>query len=218
MSLIENGVNVALVDEAHRENERLVEEISQQREVHEQYGKAAIIPTDIKDLGQMIDSIGKGTEVFGGIEIFIDGTYTPGPFTKDEEFFDILLKYTHKVVEFMSARGKGRILYLLEELNLKNRQKEALKIQRQMKEVAVQCIQKNISINCLAVGPTEEYLLGKYPGISISESIKKIKKEIGGFKNVNPQDVGQIVSFLASPFSSPITGQTLSASGGLNLF
>ena len=86
------------------------------------------------------------------------------------------------------------------------------------KTLAKNFVADAITVNSVGVGPSEDYLLGKSPTAkSVQAAQEELLKNYGAFKPTNAMDVANVVCFLASPLASAITGQTLSASGGLFL-
>ncbi|HEX4922648.1 MAG TPA: SDR family NAD(P)-dependent oxidoreductase, partial [Bdellovibrionales bacterium] len=127
--LAARGVNVALVGSNTRELSRLADDIMNQREVREDAGRAAAIEAQPNQFGQLQDAVAKAAELFGGIDIFIDNALMERPLSFLKEFsthrLDELLDHnlratvvlTHKVAQFLKARKRGRILYLVQDLH-----------------------------------------------------------------------------------------------------
>lgn len=234
LNLASFGVNVALVGPPSRELGRLADEIMNQREVKEKAGRAAAIEALPTQHTQLQDAVAKAAELFGGIDIYIDNGMLERPlsFLKEfsmhrlEELIDHNLKstlvMTHKVSQFLKARKKGRILYLLQDVHRLGIEGDALSAASRTgiihfaKCLAHELNQDGITVNCLAVPPTEEYLLQKAPkAASLQVAFDEVLKNKGAFRMIEPADLAQTVCFLVSPLSSSITGQVLSASGGL---
>ena len=77
------------------------------------------------------------------------------------------------------------------------------------KTLAMELAKRNIRVNSVAPGLIETAMVEEIPGID--EIIKRIPMQRMG----QPQEVAGAVSFLMSPDSTYVTGQTLSVNGGL---
>jgi NAD(P)-dependent dehydrogenase (short-subunit alcohol dehydrogenase family) len=233
-ALAANGVNVALVGSNMREISRLADDIMNQREIREKAGRAAAIEAQPNQHMQLQDAVGKAAELFGGIDIFIDNSVLERPLSFLKEFsihrLDELLEHnlrstmvlTHKVSQFLKARKKGRILYIVQDIHRMGFEGDALSaisrtgIIHFAKSLGHELTPEGITVNCLAVPPTEEYLLQKAPkAASLQAAFDEVLKNSGTFRMIEPADLAQAVCFLVSPLASTITGQTISASGGL---
>lgn len=233
-NLASRGVNVALVGSNTRELGRLADDIMNQREIKEHAGRAAAIEALPNQHGQLQDAVAKAAELFGGIDIFIDNALMERPLSFLKEFsthrLDELLDHnlratvvlTHKVAQFLKARKRGRILYLVQDLHRLGFEGDALSavsrtgIMNFAKSLAHELSVEQITVNCLAVPPTEEYLLQKAPKApSLQAAFDEVLKSTGTFRMIEPADIAQTVCFLVSPLASTITGQTIAASGGL---
>jgi NAD(P)-dependent dehydrogenase (short-subunit alcohol dehydrogenase family) len=228
------GANVALVGNNSRELQRLAEDIMNQREIKESAGRAAAIEAAPNQHAQLQDAVAKAAELFGGIDIYIDNSMTERPlnFQKDfsltrlDELIDINLRsvmvMTHKVTQFLKARKKGRILYMIQDMHRTGHEGDSISAVTRTglihfaKCLAHELQPENITVNCLAVPPTEEYLLQKAPkASSLQAAFDEVLKSGKPFRMIESADLAQTIGFLVSPLSSTISGQTLSASGGI---
>ncbi|MEQ1875962.1 MAG: SDR family oxidoreductase [Bdellovibrionia bacterium] len=228
------GANVALVGPPSRELNRLADEIMNQSEVNEKAGRAAAVEALPTQHTQLQDAVAKAAELFGGIDIYVDNGMLERPLSFLKDFslhrLDELIEHnlrstmvlTHKVSQFLKARKKGRIIYLVQDIHRLGLEGDALSaisrtgIIHFAKCLAHELNTEAITVNCVAVPPTEEYLLQKVPkSPSLQAAFDELLKNKGSFRMIEPADLAQTVCFLASPLSSPITGQVISASGGL---
>jgi 3-oxoacyl-[acyl-carrier protein] reductase len=92
-----------------------------------------------------------------------------------------------------------------------------------IKSFAMEFAQSNITANVLAPGyimtePTKEYLenQAKLEGIQYDDALEKLKSTIPTRTIGNPKDFGALAAFLASEYSSYITGETFLIDGGTN--
>ncbi len=236
LRLSELGAHVAMVDGPSKGGDRMADEIMNLREVHEKRGKAAFFQANYGDWKSMQDTVGRAAESFGGLDILVDTQIMEANVKFSQGFseskFDELVQanlkttlvMTQKACEFFKVRKRGRIVYLLQELHRVGFEGDAISgLSRSglvtfAKALAREFIQDQVTINCLSVGPTEEYLLQKMPGAkSIQVAHQELFKSYPGVKIADPNEVANLVAFLASPLASGVTGQCISAAGALSL-
>lgn len=233
LGLTECGANVALVDHRESENSRLAEDIMNQREVNEKRGRAGSIFTNWKDEKSVQDVISRCAEAFGGIDILVDANCHEKDlsFSKDfdvEKLNELIqmnlrasLVITHKAVQFLKGRKRGRIIYLLQDLYRLGFEGDSLSAATRTglihfsKVLSKELHGDNVTVNCVATGPTEEYLLAKRPGKSLKAAQDDLLSHLKPSRVVENVEIANLVCYLASPLASSITGQTLSASAGL---
>ena len=90
-----------------------------------------------------------------------------------------------------------------------------------IKSVAMEFAQTNITANVIAPGDfmtelTENYLLkqSQQDNVSYDSLLEKLKKSIPVKQIGNPEDLGGLVAFLSSEYTSYLTGQTFLIDGG----
>lgn len=232
LRLSELGAHVGMVDGPQKGGDRIAEEIMNLREVHEKRGKAAFYQATYADPLAMIDSVGRAAESFGGLDILVDGQLLDiqNNFRNIEsESFDSFLNkdvktsllLVQKAHDIFKIRKKGRIIFLAQEMHLSGADKEGPTRAGMIdfvKALGREFGGLQVTVNCVAVGPTEEYLLKKVPGAkSIQAAHQELFKDKPTVKIADPNDVANLVAFLASPLASGVTGQCISASGSLSL-
>jgi len=132
---------------------------------------------------------------------------------------------THQVLARMSSRSSGRVISIGSDAGRVGSSGEAVYsackggIIAIGKTLAREFAQAGITVNTVCPGPTDTPLLGEQLGHS--EEAQKIyeglKRAIPMKRLGKPEDIAGIVTFLASDEASFITGQTISASGGLTM-
>jgi len=233
LRLSELGAHVAMVDGPGKGGDRLSEEILNFREVHEKRGKAAFFEATYANKEAMLDTVGRAAESFGGLDILVDAQMLDiqnnfSGANKNKSFdthlnsdYKTSLMLTQKAHDIFKVRKKGRIILLVQETHLSgidNTGPSREGILQFTKSLARDFINEQVTVNCVSVGPTEEYLLQKVPGAkSIQAAYQELFKDSPQVKIADPNDVANLVAFLVSPLASGVTGQCISASGTLTL-
>jgi NAD(P)-dependent dehydrogenase (short-subunit alcohol dehydrogenase family) len=87
------------------------------------------------------------------------------------------------------------------------------------KNLALDYAKDNICVNAVCPGPTDtpmlHNLVTKWSGITPAEALKKIKNEIPLGRLAKPEEIAELVYFLASPQASFITGSLYTIDGGV---
>lgn len=234
MGLTRMGADCIILDPDKSVHSAFISQISDAREINDRFGRAAVISTDLSTTSNIKDTIGKASQVFGGLDIFIDAQVVnkPTPLTIDgslegieglDSMLDRHLKstliLTQGVLAFFKSRKRGRIIYLLNE-------SPAAKIKEDVVAHAVrsglihfavalakQVSEFNITVNALSLALTEEYIMAHdTESKSIKEALEKIKAQDSTIKITEPDKISQTVSFLVSPMGASITGQHLKLS------
>ena len=78
------------------------------------------------------------------------------------------------------------------------------------KSLAAEVGEAGIRVNAIAPGPTETEMLGMYKE-SVREQLRE-RNQLGRF--IKPEEIAELVAFLASDRSLPINGQVIRADGG----
>ncbi len=235
-ALSELGANIAILDKNQDKAQRLADQLNDQREVHEYRGRAGAIAADLAKPHHAKEAVSKVVEAFGGVDIYVDAltlarnlTFeADGFFEELDRFVDVNLKsplyITQQVLKFMKGRKRGRIVYVVQDMSRLGYEGETLSSVSRMglvgfsRSLAREVAPFNITVNCLAIGPTEEYLLMRDPKApSIHQAQQELIKHIPQAKMINPDEISGAVSFLVSTLASGITGQTIVASGGLTM-
>ncbi len=236
MKLTQLGANVALIDRNVDKIQRFAGQIMDSREINERYGRATAIQADLSKPHHVQDAISRAAEAFGGIDIFIDGLITTEvmPFREAkvidefERVIDVNLRspllMTHAVLRFLEGRKRGRIIYLMHDLarlGLVNNSLMALTrtgLSSFARTLSRELAEKNITVNCVAMGVTEDFLLSQHRNeqISIQEAHSRLAKFFPSATMTEPERVANMVAFLASPLGIGVTGQTVAVSQGLS--
>lgn len=236
VKLAELGAHVALVDSNDTKTQKLAEQIMDQREVHSHYGRACAVTADLTKGHHVQEAVATAAQTFGGIDIYIDALMLSHKISMIEEgasleldrFIDVNLKapilMTHEALRFLKGRRHGRIIYLIPDLPRMGMEGDAVTAASRVSLIPfARCLarevqQFHVTVNCVAIGPTEEYLMDRNPGAaSLKEAQEQIAKIHPAAKLPDGQDVSDLVAFLSSTRSGALTGQVLGASSGLTM-
>ncbi|CAN5585097.1 glucose 1-dehydrogenase [soil metagenome] len=171
------GCNIALVDRNIERASRFAEQLMNEREVNERWGRAVAIQADLSKSHHVQDAASRAAEAFGGLDIFIDGLMTtdvrdfrePTALDDIDRLIDVNLRsplmMTHAVLKFLEGRKRGRIIYLQHDIVRLGIEKNALLAATRgglsdfartlAREVAV----NNVTVNVVSVGISEEFLI-----------------------------------------------------------
>lgn len=171
------GCNVALVDRNVEKSQRFAEQLMNEREIHERYGRAVAIQADLSKSHHVQDAASKAAESFGGLDIFIDGLLTtdvrefrdPQALDEIDRMIDVNLRsplmMTHAVLKFLEGRKRGRIIYLQHDIVRLGLEKNALLAATRgglsdfARILAREVAPNNVTVNVVSVGVSEEFLL-----------------------------------------------------------
>jgi NAD(P)-dependent dehydrogenase (short-subunit alcohol dehydrogenase family) len=234
--LTQMGVNVAIVDRNIEKSTRYAAQLMDAREVQERYGRAVAIQADLSKPHHIQDAVARAAESFGGIDIYIDGLMTTEAKSFKEassledldRVIDVNLRaslmMTHSVLRFLEGRKRGRVIYLMHDIaRMGIAQNSLLAATRSgltafARSLARETAENNITVNCVAFGLSEEFLLAqsKSDSTSINELQGQLVKSYPFAQMTEPEKVANLVAFLASPLGSAITGQTVAVSNGMS--
>jgi len=205
--LTECGASVLIADLNGKSGERLAEDLMNQREVHEKRGRAVFLHTDPQNHQQVSDTVIRGAETFGGVDILVD------LFTLDTKSFESAQWLTERALPFFTSRKRGKTLFFRSELV----HPEDQDFQKWMEDKAKANLTLPINFNILRVGATEEYLLKTYPQKNIQQALTECYPQVDSLRLADSSQIASTVSFLSSPWGNAINGESLSLSGGLRL-
>ncbi len=234
--LTQLGTDVAFLNTNIDRAQKYCEQLMNNHEVNDKYGKAVAIKTDFSKISNYQDAISKVAESFGGVDILIDNSSA----NKIENFKDIKLHesletlievnlrapifFTQSAFKFLESRKRGRVIYLLPDLlRMGLAQNSLLAATRTglihfAKSLAREFQASNITVNCVASGLSEEFLLAQSPeSKSLQASLEIAQKKIPEAQLMDSERIANLVSFLASPLGSGITGQTIAVNQGLSM-
>ncbi len=174
-------------------------------------------------------------ETLGPVDILINNAgYTlTTPFLQEDEAYwqrviDTnlwgVIYTTHALLPSMQSRQTGSVVNVVSDAGRVGMAGEAVYAAAKggvvafSKSLAQEMARHQIRINCVAPGPTRTRILemNSLPG-QAEKLIAKMIRRIPLGKIAEPQDVANVVVFLAGDGASQMTGQVVSVSGGLTM-
>jgi 3-oxoacyl-[acyl-carrier protein] reductase len=234
------GANIVLVDRATDKAQRFAEQIMDAREINERYGRAMAVQADFSKPAQIQDAVSRSAEAFGGIDIYVDGLLTAearkfrdgGTPDQLDHALDANLRapllMTHSVLRFLEGRKRGRVIYLIHDLARIGMPLNALTAASRTgltafaRTLAREVAENSITVNCVAIGVTEELLLNQGVALtgtqtaSLQDVQMKLLQMNSAAQMMETERIANMVAFIASPLSSGVTGQTIAVSQGLS--
>jgi hypothetical protein len=224
MGLTQLGADCVLLDFDNSASQRFCNQINDSREINPKFGRALGIKSPMKTENDIKDAIGSAAHAFGSVDLFIDAQLNNKPNRYkigeplsylDEEVhhnFKTSVMLTHGVLNFLKSRKRGRILYLMNEVY----PDPVIAAARGAlvpfaKSLAKQVAEHNITVNVLALGLTEEYILTQFPeATSIKEAVEKLKQRDPSLRITEPDKVTNTVTYLVSQYGAALNGQMIS--------
>ena len=198
-------------------------------EINAQGNFAVALRIDITNSSEVDSAIGKMLKRFGRIDILVNNAGAIGPIKhfadKSEEEWDWdinlnlkgAMRCTRAVVKGMIERKSGKIINIssigvtkaLPNTSVYDAAKAGIVSWTQV--LGVELAPFGINVNAVAPGMG---LTGFAGGVPPETVIKDMKARIPNRRTTTPQDIGNMVAFLASDVSSDVVAQNIGVDGG----
>jgi 2-hydroxycyclohexanecarboxyl-CoA dehydrogenase len=204
--------------------------------IREAGGRASAFAVDLTSQESVNAAVAAAEQQLGPIGVLVNnaGWDQAGPFLKtDKALWEKIVAVNlygalymhHAVLTGMAARGAGRVINVASDAARVGSSGEAVYsfckggLVSFSKTMARELARKQINVNVVCPGPTDTALFRDFAGEG--EQGEKLKsaltKAIPFGRLGQPEDLAGIVAFLASDEAAFITGQIISASGGLTM-
>ncbi len=230
------GIGAAIARRLAREGARVIIHYARRADLAEQVAadvraagsQAALLQADLADLNQVRPLVEKAADAFGRLDILVNNAAVSqggGPLENIRpEDFEATFNVNVRALLFacQAAVGRmgdgGRIINLSSGITRSNVAGSAVysaskaAVEMITKVLAAELGRRNITVNAVLPGMTETDLLHQsVPKPAIADYLARIPLGRLG----RPDDIADVVAFLASDDARWITGETLAANGGL---
>ena len=223
-TMTEFGSDIAYVGNDNPNAGKYTDGINEARETNPHYGRAAFFHLPMNTAEEINEGFGRVAETFGRMDVLIDAS----PLTWTDDVAGGLegaRLVGEKALPFFYAKQRGRVIYVFEDESIERlnlpvsiTQDTRAKLVRSIGDLARENRQKNVTVNGLALGVTEDFILRHFAKVgSIRRAMEELTKEHEGLKLVESTDVGLGAAYLASALSGSLTGQVLRLTHGFHL-
>jgi NAD(P)-dependent dehydrogenase (short-subunit alcohol dehydrogenase family) len=239
LELAKEGVNVAIAARRMPLLEEAAAELRHALGDAPEAGRILPVTVDTTDMGSVNAAMAKTADVFGGIDILVNGAAHPGGLVRSEladadpqgllQDIDIkvvgYLRCSKAVAPYMRKQRYGRIINIGGLTGRGSKQLSGMRnvaIVHMTKTLSDQLGPDGITVNTIHPGVVETPHIhelyekeAQKQGLTAAEVEANYVKVTPIRRVLQPEEMGWIIAFLASPRSGSITGESLGCDGGL---
>jgi 3-oxoacyl-[acyl-carrier protein] reductase len=223
-TMTEFGSDIAYVSADTPNAGKYVDGINEAREANPHFGRAAFFHLPMSTEEEITEGFGRVAETFGRMDVLIDAgplAWTDGPAAG----LETARATAAKALPFFYAKQRGRIIFVFEDqslarLNLPVAMDDdaRAKLTALIADLARENRAKNVTVNGLALGVTEDFVLRHFAKVgSIRRAMDELSQSHDGLKLVESTDVGLGAAYVASALSGSLTGQVLRLTHGFHI-
>jgi 2-hydroxycyclohexanecarboxyl-CoA dehydrogenase len=223
-SLAQLGAKVAILDLMAKSGEAVASRL------REAGSEAMAVVADVTVKDQVDRATKEVFDHFGSVDILVNnaGWTETHPFlTEDEAYWDKVIAVNLKgpilasraALAYMSEKKFGKIVNVGSDAARIGNSGEAVYSAAKgglvtfTKSLAREVARYNVNVNCVCPGPTNTPLMKDQP-----EKVIEALKRMMPFRRIaEPDEVANVIAFLCSREADFVTGQIISASGGLTM-
>lgn len=237
--LAAEGAKVIVTDIAGKDGRNLEHLRERAESINQDGGEAHAIPLDVTNPAQIKDAISQSVKLLGGIDILFSnaGVGRTGAFLEmSEEDWDFSYQVNQKgmvnvcreVIPSMISRGGGSLILNSSMSGLSGIADYSAYTMTKFAVIGLmKCLADEFgkhNIRCNAVCPgniatdmglNEVTERATYLGVSVDEARKRLENECALGRMGEPEDIANVVLFLASPLSSFVSGVSMPVAGAM---
>jgi 3-oxoacyl-[acyl-carrier protein] reductase len=219
--LCKQGASVVLLTPDHANAQRICQVINDDREIHEDYGRAFPLSYDLdKDAPEKI--MADAAHTFRGLDIFIDNMnwHEDPKKTRDaitlqkslRRNFELSKQLTASALTFLKSRKKGKIIFMMDGLAMDpsletDYGKTRSELKAWIAQVGEEHRKSYININGLMVDLSEDFLLRHFPGKTLKEGLALLKQDKPELEITRTEVISKFVTLLSCDLTQGVTGQ-----------
>jgi NAD(P)-dependent dehydrogenase (short-subunit alcohol dehydrogenase family) len=201
-----------------------------ERELQALGADSVFVRTDVRDEAAVGDLVDQALARFGRLDAAVNNAGTegiPGPLTEqtaesyaatfDTNVLGTLLSLKHEL-RVMLAQGSGSIVNISSTYGHEGARGAALyaaskhAVEGLTKSAALEAAGRGVRVNAVAPGPTDTGMLDRFTGTAERKAALAGTVPLG--RIARPEELAEVILFLASPAASFVTGQIVTADGG----